>query len=59
MYGIEKMGISKIVVFVGVPLGERKSYRVSIYEEDNDKSKKFKEGLIKWIFGSDDGVHNL
>ena len=39
MYGIEKMGSSKIVMFIEVTVGGRRSYRVRISEESKDDMK--------------------
>ena len=42
--GIENMGSSKIVMTIGVPLGGRRIYRVSNYEEANGEYEISKEG---------------
>ena len=44
MYGIEKMGSSKIVMFIEVTVGGRRSYRVRSSEESKDEYEMPKEG---------------
>ena len=44
MSGIEDMGSLKIVMFIGVPLGGRRSFRVISSEEARDESEMSKEG---------------
>ena len=39
-------------MFIGVPIGGSRSYRVRSSDEVNCESKMFKEGLIVRIFGS-------
>ena len=50
------MGSSKIVMFIGVPLGGRRSYRVRSSDEANGESEMSKEGLISHIFEPGYGV---
>ena len=44
MYGIEKMGSPKIVMFIEVTVGGRRSYRVRSSEESKDEYEMPKEG---------------
>ena len=43
-------------MFIGVPLGGRRSSSVRISDEANGESAISKEGQIRHIFGSGDGV---
>ena len=50
------MGSSKIVMFIGVPLGGNMSSRVRSSEKAKCKYEIFKEGCIIMILWSGDGV---
>ena len=50
------MGSSKIVMFIGIPLGEKMSSRVRSSEEAKVKYEMSKEGCINLILWSGDGV---
>ena len=51
------MGSSKIVMFIGIPLGGKMSSRVRSSEEAKGEYEMSKEGCISLILWSGDGVN--